>query len=113
MSKWIVVANSDGNISVLHLPDVQTEPVQLSSVNCGCRITCMDVRLPVEVKSCNEWYVYVSYSCLKLYQVNFLNPLYICSLVLSETLHAEDIIFVYVTWYILLLIQWKISLRLF
>ncbi|KAK7590627.1 hypothetical protein V9T40_002240 [Parthenolecanium corni] len=54
MSKWIIVANSDGNISVLHVPDVQTEPVQLSSVNCGCRITCMDVRLPVEVKSCNE-----------------------------------------------------------
>ena len=52
LSKWLVVANSDGNISIWAVPDVQSEPVHLTSVSSGCRITCMDVRVPKEMKSC-------------------------------------------------------------
>lgn len=50
LAKWIVTACSDGQIAVWEMSNVNTKPVLLSSTNAGCRITCIDIRIPMKVE---------------------------------------------------------------
>lgn len=49
--KWLVTSSSDGTIIVWKIDDIQRPPVQISSVNIGCRVICMSVRIPVKVEN--------------------------------------------------------------
>lgn len=49
-SRWIVTACSDGQIAIYDISDVNIKPELQTSINIGCRITCMDVRIPFKIE---------------------------------------------------------------
>lgn len=49
--KWLVTGSSDGQIVVWEMNGIERQPTQVASVNIGCRIICMSIRLPVKIEN--------------------------------------------------------------